>query len=93
MRSQEPPDIVVELYGMPRARSGQKEIQVSATTISDALAAIVKACPVLKDLRLSDGTLAPQYLLSLDGETFAADMKRVLKAGDRLLLLSADVGG
>ena len=93
MRSPATPNIVVELYGMPRARAGQKEIRVSAATISDALAAIVKACPALKDLRLSDGTVAPQYLLSVDGEAFATDTKRTLKAGDRLLLLAADVGG
>lgn len=93
MSTPEIPEITVEFYGMPRARAGQTEIQVSATTIGEALAAIVKACPALKDLRQMDGSLAPQYLLSVDGEPFVVNATRTLQAGDRLLLLSADMGG
>ncbi|MBI3409015.1 MAG: MoaD/ThiS family protein [Planctomycetes bacterium] len=86
-------EITVEFYGMPRARAGRKEIHVSAATIGEALAAIVEACPALKDLRQPDGRLAPHYLLSVDGEPFVVDTTQALKAGDRLLLLWADVGG
>jgi hypothetical protein len=42
---------------------------------------------------LSDGRLALQCALSLDGERFLTDPAERLRPGDRLLLLSADAGG
>src|SRR5262249_32136348 len=60
------PNVTVEFYGMPRARAGRKELQVSAATVADALAAVAATAPGLADLRQPDGRLSPQYLLSLD---------------------------
>ena len=51
------------------------------------------ACPALAGLCRPDGRLAPQYLLSLDGERFLTDPNERLRPGDRLVLLSADAGG
>jgi hypothetical protein len=87
------PAVTVEFYGVPRARAGRKEITVRAATAGEALAAVAQACPGLGGLRRPDGGLAPQYLLSLDGERFVTDLAQPLGPGDRLLLLSADPGG
>jgi molybdopterin converting factor small subunit len=87
------PAVTVEFYGVPRARAGRKDLTVSAATAGAALAAVAEACPALAGLCRPDGRLAPQYLLSLDGERFVTDLAQPLGPGDRLLLLSADAGG
>lgn len=86
-------DVTVELFGVPRARAGRAELTVSAATAGEALAALAAACPSLGELRRPDGRLAPQYLLSLDGERFVTDLAEPLRPGTHLLLLSADAGG
>ena len=64
-----------------------------AGTVAEVLAALETACPQLNGLRTSDGGLSPHYLLSLDGREFLGDLGYRLQPGDRLLLLTADVGG
>ena len=86
-------DVIVELFGVPRAKAGRAEITLPAATASEALAALEAACPGLGELRRPDGRLAPQYLLSVDGERFVADLAEPLRPGVHLLLLSADAGG
>jgi molybdopterin converting factor small subunit len=85
--------VTVEFFGVPRARAGRAELEVSAATAADALDGVAAVCPALAGLRRPDGRLAPQYLLSLDGERFVTDLAQPLRPGDRLLLLSADAGG
>jgi molybdopterin converting factor small subunit len=85
--------VTVEFYGVPRARAGRKELAVRAATAGDALDAVGERCPALGGLRTPEGRLAPQYLLSLEGERFVTDLAEPLRPGARLLLLSADAGG
>lgn len=87
------PTITIELFGMPRARAGTKEISVSAVTAGEALVEVIKVCPQLADVFRADGSFSPQYLLSLDGQQFISELSQPLRSGDRLLLLSADAGG
>lgn len=87
------PTITIELFGIPRARAGVRELAVSATTTGEALAELITKCPTLSDVVNADGGLSPQYLLSLDGKRFVSDVSQPLRPGDRLLLLSADAGG
>lgn len=87
------PTITIELFGMPRARAGVRELVIAATTLGEALAEVIAKCPQLSDVVNADGELAPQYLLSLDGKRFVTDVSQPLRPGDRLLLLSADAGG
>ena len=88
-----PGQVTVEFYGIPRQRAGRAELVVSAGTVADALAAVESACPGLCGLVTQDGSLSPHYLLSIDGQRFLSDLDRPLRPEDRLLLLSADVGG
>ena len=85
-------EVTVEFYGVPRQRAGRAELTVDADTAAAALARVAAACPELGGL-VTDGRLAPLYLLSVDGERFVADLAEPLPAGTRLLLLSADAGG
>jgi molybdopterin converting factor small subunit len=86
-------EVTVELYGIARLRAGKSEVTVHARTAADMLAAVERVCPALAGLVQSNGRLAPQYLLSVDGRVFESDMQRPLKDGERLLLLGADAGG
>ena len=85
--------MVIELYGVPRLRAGVGEVAVPAATVREALRGLELACPALAGLMDSCGRLAPQYLLSIDGCQFVADLGRPLQGGERLVLLSADAGG
>jgi molybdopterin converting factor small subunit len=85
-------EVIVEFYGIPRQRAGRAELPIRADTVSDALAAVVKACPDLHDVLLH-AKLAPHYRLSVDGCRFVTEMNERLASGTRLLLLSADAGG
>ena len=87
------PEVVVEFFGMARARAGRPELALRAATARAALAEARAACPGLGELCRPGGGLAPYYLLSLDGERFLADLDEPLAPGARLLLLSADAGG
>jgi hypothetical protein len=86
-------DVIVEFFGMPRFRAGRGELRVAAGSVADVLASVSAACPRLSGLVGADGRLAPHYLLSLDGRRFVTDLQENLRAGDRLLLLTADAGG
>jgi hypothetical protein len=86
-------EVVVEFFGVPRLRAGRAELAVSPGSVTEVLAAVERECPGLAGLRQADGRLAPQYLLSLDGRVFLTDLKRKVRAGERVLLLSADAGG
>jgi len=88
-----PAEVVIEFYGIPRQRAGRAELAVRAATVGEALAAVERACPGLAGLVGSGGRIDAQYLLSVNGRTFAVDGRQALAAGDRILLLSADAGG
>ncbi|MFO0848137.1 MAG: hypothetical protein U0871_06220 [Gemmataceae bacterium] len=85
--------VTVEFYGVPRRRAGVPEAAVVADTPAAALAAVADALPGLGRVLVADGRLMPEYLLSVNGERFVADLTQPLPAGSRLLLLSADAGG
>jgi hypothetical protein len=87
------PTVIIEFYGIPRRRAGRAELVVVAGTVREALAAIRASCPGWLDLCHPDGSLAPHYLLSRDGEQFVTDLNVPLEPGEHLLLLSADAGG
>ena len=85
--------VTVEFFGVPRLRAGRAELAVPPGTAAEVLAAVERACPELAGLVRPDGRLAPHYLLSIDGRRFLAELDQPLRAGERLLLLSADAGG
>jgi molybdopterin converting factor small subunit len=85
-------EVIVEFFGIPRARAGRAELGVAPGTIADVLTTVEEVCPGLTGL-MKDGGVSPHYLVSVNGESFGNEMRTALKSGDRLLLLSADAGG
>ena len=85
----------IELFGVARARAGVAELEVEAETLADALRALAARCPgVVPDVvDRTDGTLAPAFLVSLNGERFVREPQTPLAKGDTLLLLGAQMGG
>jgi hypothetical protein len=85
--------VTVEFFGIPRQRAGRAELAVRARTVAELLAAVAQACPGLTGLLDPGGRLPAHYLLSIDGQRFVGDAQEPLRPGERVLLLSADVGG
>ena len=72
--------VIVELFGVARHRAGMAELSVRGATIGDLLMSVATACPNLSDLVTPDGLLSRQYLVSIDGRRFVADLAETLPA-------------
>ena len=83
-----PAGVTVEFFGLPRARAARSHLVVAAATAQEVLRRVEELCPALHCLLASS-----QILISLNGLEFVSDLSRPLKAGDHLLLLSAEAGG
>jgi molybdopterin converting factor small subunit len=82
----------VEFFGIPRERTGLAELELPASTLGEALAALADRFPHFGEL-VSNGRLHPSLAASLNANEFVSDPHTPLAAHDRLLLLSADAGG
>jgi len=85
------PRVRVEFYGLARQRAGCAGVSVEAATLGAALLAVEAQCPELRPTR--NGAPSPEYLLSIGGTRFTADLTASLTDGDCLLILGADAGG
>jgi hypothetical protein len=85
--------VIVEFLGIPRLRAGCAQLAVPAGTVAEMLATVERSCPGLRGLVPTGGRLVPHFLLCVNGSQFVTDLAQELRPGDRLLLLSADVGG
>ena len=81
----------MEFYGLARHRAGRTAILIEATTLGEALVAADGMCPNLQAIR--EGRVAPEYLISLGGTRFIADLNAPLATGSCVLVLGADTGG
>lgn len=86
-------EITIELFGIPRQRAGVAAVTVQAVTLADALGQLEATCPKLAGILQRDGSLAPHFLLSVNGERFVGNLHQNLTPDARLLLLAADAGG
>ena len=82
----------VEFLGIPRERAGVPELEIEAETLGQLLGTLVMRCPALGELITVDG-LHPSIAANLNGDEFVKDPATMLSKNDRLLILSADVGG
>jgi molybdopterin converting factor small subunit len=82
----------IEFLGIPRERAGISELEIDAGTLGQLLGTLVTRCPGLGELITADG-LHPSVVANLNGDEFVSDLRTVLSKDDRLLILSADVGG
>lgn len=82
----------VEFLGIPRERAGISELEIEADTLGDLLTTLVARVPALSELVTAKG-LHPSIAANLNGDEFVCDLGTRLSPADRLILLSADVGG
>ncbi len=82
----------VEFLGIPRERAGISELEIDADTLGDLLTTLVERVPALSELVTPSG-LHRSIAANLNGDEFICDPRTKLTRDDRLLLLSADVGG
>jgi molybdopterin converting factor small subunit len=82
----------VEFLGIPRERAGLSELELHATTLGQLLIDLSARLPGFADL-MADGRLLPSIAANLNGDRFVRDPGTALAAQDRVLILSADVGG
>ena len=94
--------LVVEFFGLPRHRAEVSELHVeleqNPVSLASVVAYLAEQLPGLQpDCIVEDRNggweLTPHVVGNLNGERFIRQGGEVLCAGDRLLLLSADVGG
>lgn len=82
----------VELLGIPRERAGVADLELHADTLGQLLVALAVRCPSLGELIIGD-RLQPSLVANLNGDRFVSDPRTPLRAGDSILILSADAGG
>jgi molybdopterin converting factor small subunit len=82
----------VEFLGIPRARAGIAELEVDAGSLAELFGTLATRFPGLREL-ITDAGLHPSIAANLNGDRFVRDLATPLTVTDRLLLLSADVGG
>ena len=82
----------VEFLGIPRERIGVSELVIEALTLGELLDGLRQRFPQFGDLMAAD-RLHPAVAANLNGDRFISDPATPLTRGDRLLILSADVGG
>jgi len=82
----------VEFLGIPRERAGISELELEAETLGQVLGALSARCPGLSDL-ITPAGLHPSIAANLNGDEFVTSLETRLAGDDRLLILSADVGG
>ena len=82
----------VEFLGIPRERIGVSELVIEALTLGELLDGLRQRFPQFGDLMAAD-RLHPAVAANLNGDRVVSDPATPLTRGDRLLILSADVGG
>ncbi len=90
--------IRVELFGLPRLRSGLRELELdlpSRVSRREVVGALARACPTLvgNGLREDLTDLQDGYLFNRNGTAFLGVEEIGLRSGDCLLLLSSQAGG
>ena len=85
--------ILVEFYGVPRSRAGRDRLEVRGETLRHVLEQVETVCPPLQGFLRDGPDLSRHCLVSVNGREFVQDLNRRLRPDDRVLIMSADVGG
>ena len=85
--------IRVELFGIPRDRAGVAETTAEGPDLAGVLADLAVRFPGLAESCFDGPHLRPGYVANVNGDQFVSDPHTLLRAGDALLILSADAGG
>ena len=88
----------VELFGIPRLRTGRREVDLvlpPQPSRAQVIQALAQACTLLVGNAIRDDLSGLQegYVFNCNGTVFLADEDFDLGPGDILLLLSSQAGG
>ncbi|MFO0914295.1 MAG: MoaD/ThiS family protein [Pirellulales bacterium] len=87
----------IELYGVARQRAGTSHIQVPASgeslTLAQIITRLAESYPGLARECFPDGNLARDYAVCVNGERFVRAADTLIRAGESILIMSADAGG
>ena len=89
--------IVVEFFGIPRARAGVERVEVAderfQMPLSEVLLALAKQLPDFAESCLDGSQLRANFIASIDGQCFVHGDEAMVSSGQSVLILSADAGG
>ena len=89
--------IVVEFFGIPRARVGVERVEVanerSQVPLSEVLLALADLLPDFAESCLDGSQLQSNFIASIDGHCFVQGDEAIVHDGQSILILSADAGG
>ena len=85
--------VMVELFGIPRARAGIESTVAIGSNLGDVLADLASRFPQLAETCIDGRELRAGYIANLRAEQFVTSADTPLSEGDTLLLLSLDAGG
>ncbi len=85
--------VVVELFGIARARAGVAQTTAHGHCLGDVLADLAARFPRLAESCIAGRTLRPGFTANLGGQRFVTAQETALSEGDTVLLLPLDAGG
>jgi molybdopterin converting factor small subunit len=85
--------VVVELFGIPRARAGLAQTSAVGDNLGDVLADLATRFPQLAETCIDGRFLRAGYIVNLCADRFVTSPETPLSEGDTILLLSLDAGG
>lgn len=85
--------VVVELFGIPRARAGLAQTSAVGDNLGDVLADLATRFPQLAETCIDGRALRTGYIVNLCAKRFVTSPETPLCEGDTILLLSLDAGG
>ena len=85
--------VVVEFFGVARARAGVAECQVAGGRFREVICELSDRFPAWAEQCAEPDRLRRGYIANLNGQRFLNDPDTLIQPGDHLLILSADVGG
>lgn len=85
--------VLVELFGIPRARAGVAKTTATGSCLGEVLADLSDRYPELATTCIEGRRLRAGYTANLRGECFVTDPETQIQEGDTLLLLALDAGG
>ena len=85
--------VVVELFGIARARAGVAQTTAVGQCLGDVLADLAARFPRLAETCISGRHLRPGFTANLSGQRFVTAQDTVISEGDTVLLMPIDAGG
>jgi len=85
--------VIVELFGIARARAGVAQTTAVGQCLGDVLADLASRFPQLAETCIAGRILRPGFTANLGGKRFVSAQDTVLSEGETVLLLPLDAGG